>query len=164
MKRLWTPWRMAYLTGTDQPHPQSVCVFCAKITAPDESEHVLYRGRFAYVTLNRYPYNNGHLMILPYAHVASLEDLDPPTLTELMLLTNRGLAVLRKAYQPDGFNIGVNLGQAAGAGIAEHVHIHVVPRWNADTNFMPIVGETRVIPETLDQTYARLRPLFDEPG
>jgi ATP adenylyltransferase len=153
---------MAYLTGTDQPNPQSGCVFCAKITAPDESEHVLYRGQFAYVTLNRYPYNNGHLMILPYAHVASLEDLDPPTLTELMLLTNRGLAALRTAYQPDGFNIGVNLGQAAGAGIAEHVHIHVVPRWSADTNFMPIVGETRVIPETLDQTYARLRPLFDE--
>jgi ATP adenylyltransferase len=164
MKRLWTPWRMAYLTGTHQPNPQSVCIFCAKITAPDESEHVLCRGQFAYVTLNRYPYNNGHLMILPYAHVASLEDLDPPTLTELMLLSNRGLAALRKAYRPDGFNIGVNLGQAAGAGIAEHVHIHIVPRWNADTNFMPIVGETRVIPETLDQTYARLRPLFDESG
>jgi ATP adenylyltransferase len=161
MKRLWTPWRMAYLTGTDKPRSDSGCIFCAKIAAPDESEHVLCRGQFAYVTLNRYPYNNGHLMIIPYAHVASLEDLDTPTLTELMLLTTRGLAVLRQAYRPDGFNIGVNLGQAAGAGIAEHVHIHIVPRWNADTNFMPIVGETRVIPETLDQTFARLRPLFD---
>ena len=161
MKRLWTPWRMAYLTGADTSQPGSGCVFCAKVGAPDESEHVLYRGQFAFVTLNRYPYNNGHLMIIPYAHVASLENLDPPTLTELMLLTNRGLAALRQAYRPDGFNIGVNLGQAAGAGIADHVHIHIVPRWSADTNFMPIVGETRVIPETLDQTFSRLRPYFD---
>jgi len=152
---------MAYLTGADKP-PAGSCVFCAKLTAPDDKEHLLARGRLACVTLNRYPYNNGHLMVLPYAHVASLEDLDPPTLTELMLLTNRALAMLRKAYHPDGFNIGVNLGQAAGAGITDHVHIHVVPRWNGDTNFMPIVGETRVIPETLDQTFARLRPLFDQ--
>jgi len=153
---------MAYLTGADQPPLGCGCVFCAKLTAPDDQEHVLARGQFACVTLNKYPYNNGHLMVLPYAHVASLEDLDPPTLTELMLLTNRGLAVLRAAYKPNGFNIGVNLGKAAGAGIADHVHIHIVPRWNGDTNFMPIVGETRVIPETLDQTYARLRPLFDQ--
>jgi ATP adenylyltransferase len=153
---------MAYLTGADKPPPGSGCVFCIKLTAPDDQEHLLARGQFACVTLNRYPYNNGHLMVLPYAHVASLEQLDPPALTELMLLTNRGLAVMRKAYHPDGFNIGVNLGQAAGAGITDHVHIHIVPRWNGDTNFMPIVGETRVIPETLDQTYARLRPLFDE--
>jgi ATP adenylyltransferase len=153
---------MAYLTGADKPPCDSGCVLCNKITASDDKEHVLARGQFGCVTLNRYPYNNGHLMVLPYAHVASLEDLDPPTLTELMLLTNRGLAVLRMAYQPDGFNIGVNLGRAAGAGIADHVHIHIVPRWNADTNFMPIISETRVIPETLDQTYARLRPLFDK--
>jgi ATP adenylyltransferase len=153
---------MAYLTGADKPPPSSGCVFCAKLAAPDEAEHLLARGQFACVTLNRYPYNNGHLMVLPYAHVASLEHLDPPTLTELMLLTNRGLAVLRQAYRPDGFNIGLNLGQAAGAGITDHVHIHIVPRWNGDTNFMPIVSETRVIPETLDQTYARLRPLFDQ--
>jgi ATP adenylyltransferase len=162
MKRLWTPWRMQYLTGADKSHSAPGCVFCAKVSAPDESEHVLCRGQFAYITLNRYPYNNGHLMVVPYVHVASLEDLDPPTLTELMLLMNRGLAALRAAYEPDGFNIGVNLGRAAGAGIAEHVHIHIVPRWNADTNFMPIVGETRVIPEMLDQTYARLRLLFNQ--
>jgi len=153
---------MQYLTSAGQPH-DSGCVFCAKVTASDESGYVLCRGQFAFVTLNRYPYNNGHLMILPYAHVASLEDLDVQTLTELMVLVRHGLTVLRRAYSPDGFNIGVNIGQAAGAGIAGHVHIHVVPRWNADTNFMPIVGETRVIPETLDQTFARLRPLFDEP-
>ena len=153
---------MAYLTGADKPPTGCGCVFCAKRTAPDDHEHVLARGQFALVTLNKYPYNNGHLMILPYAHVASLEDLDPPALTELMLLTNRGLVVLRAAYRPDGFNIGVNLGKAAGAGIADHVHVHIVPRWSGDTNFMPIIGETRVIPETLDQTYARLRPLFDQ--
>jgi len=152
---------MQYLTGADKSHSAPGCVFCAKVSAPDESEHVLCRGQFAFITLNRYPYNNGHLMVVPYVHVASLEDLDPPTLTELMLLVNRGLAALRTAYKPDGFNIGVNLGRAAGAGIAEHVHIHIVPRWNADTNFMPIVSETRVIPEMLDQTYGRLRLLFD---
>jgi len=153
---------MEYLTSADKATLNSVCIFCAKVTAPDENEHVLCRGRSAYITLNRYPYNNGHLMVIPYSHAPSLEQLDTATLTELMLLTNRGLAVLRQAYHPDGFNIGVNVGQAAGAGIADHVHIHIVPRWNADTNFMPIVGETRVIPETLDQTYARLRPLFDQ--
>ena len=162
MKRLWTPWRMQYLTGADKSHSTPGCVFCAKVSSPDDTEHILCRGQSAYVTLNRYPYNNGHLMVIPNTHVPSLEDLDPAALTELMLLTNRGLAALRQAYHPDGFNIGVNLGRAAGAGIAEHVHIHIVPRWNADTNFMPIVGETRVIPETLDQTYARLRPLFDQ--
>ena len=153
---------MQYLINADKDTSQSVCIFCAKIAAPDDSEHILCRGQSAYVTLNRYPYNNGHLMVIPYTHVPSLEQLEPATLTELMLLANRGLAVLRQAYHPDGFNIGINLGRAAGAGIAEHVHLHVVPRWNADTNFMPVVGETRVIPETLDQTYARLRPLFDQ--
>ena len=153
---------MQYLTHADRATTDSRCVFCVKATAPDTNEHILYRGDSSYVTLNRYPYNNGHLMVIPYAHAASLELLDPPTLTELMLLTNRALAVLRQAYHPDGFNIGINLGQAAGAGIADHIHIHIVPRWNADTNFMPIVGDTRVIPETLDQTYARLRPLFDQ--
>ena len=151
---------MQYLTHADRAATDTSCIFCVKATAPDAREHILYRGESSYVTLNRYPYNNGHLMVIPYAHAASLELLDPPTLTELMLLVNRGLAVLRQAYHPDGFNIGVNVGQAAGAGIAEHVHIHVVPRWNADTNFMPIVGDTRIIPETLDQTYARLKPLF----
>jgi ATP adenylyltransferase len=151
---------MQYLTNSDRATTGSSCVFCVKATAPDTNEHILYRGDSAYITLNRYPYNNGHLMVIPYAHAASLELLDPPALTELMLLVNRGLAALRQAYHPDGFNIGINLGRAAGAGIAEHVHVHIVPRWNADTNFMPIVGDTRVIPETLDQTYERLRPLF----
>jgi ATP adenylyltransferase len=152
---------MTYLAGADHPSAVSGCIFCNKLDSPDETELVVCRGKLAYVTLNKFPYTNGHLLVVPATHVASLEDLDTNTLTELMLLVNRSLAVLRAAYGPDGFNLGANLGRAAGAGIAEHVHLHLVPRWNADTNFMPIVAETRVLPETLDQTYARLRPLFD---
>lgn len=154
MDQLWSPWRMAYILSgkTDG------CVFCAKLAAGgDELEHVLLRGQSAYITLNRYPYNNGHLLVVPAAHVPSLEDLPAETLTEMMLLVNQGLAALRRAMQPDGFNIGVNLGKAAGAGIEPHVHIHVVPRWNGDTNFMSTISETRTIPETLDETYRRLR-------
>ncbi len=159
MDRLWTPWRMPYLRGQEgQPNG---CIFCRKVTASDSEEHVLYRGEHCYVTLNRYPYSNGHLMVIPYAHVSSLEDLDAPTLTEMMQTVNLALAVLREAYDPHGFNIGVNLGKAAGAGIAEHVHMHIVPRWTADTNFMPVVGHTRVIPELLDDTYARLKEIFE---
>ena len=109
------------------------------------------------LTLNRYPYNNGHLLVVPYAHVPSLEDLPPETLLEMMLLVNRGLAALRDAMRPEGFNVGVNLGKVAGVGIASHVHIHIVPRWSADTSFMTTIGETRTVPETLAETYARLR-------
>ncbi|HRX02039.1 MAG: HIT domain-containing protein [Anaerolineae bacterium] len=137
------------------------CVFCSKIAPGDDrAEHVLWRGELAFMVLNRYPYNNGHLLILPYAHVASLEDLPPETLTEMMLLVNRGLAAVRESMAPHGFNVGVNLGRAAGAGIESHVHIHVVPRWGGDTNFMTTVSETRNIPETLDQTYDRLSSLL----
>jgi ATP adenylyltransferase len=109
------------------------------------------------MALNRYPYNNGHLLVVPYAHVPSLEDLSPETLLEMMLLVNTGLATLRQAMDPHGFNVGANLGRPAGAGITAHVHIHIVPRWSGDANFMTTVAETRTIPETLDQTYARLR-------
>jgi ATP adenylyltransferase len=156
--KLWTPWRMAYLRGEDK-RPGG-CIFCHKVSCSDEKEHILHRGEFCYVTLNRYPYSNGHLMVIPYDHVPSLEHLDTPALTEMMLLVNLSLAALREAYAPHGFNLGVNLGKAAGAGIAEHVHMHIVPRWMADTNFMPVVGETRVIPELLDEAYARLKPIF----
>ncbi len=158
MDRLWTPWRMPYLRGEDDK--PAGCVFCYKISRPDPEEHVLHRGRFCYITMNRYPYSNGHVMVIPYVHVPSLEDLDTPTLTEMMLAVNLSLGALRQAYAPHGFNVGVNLGTAAGAGIAEHVHMHVVPRWTADTNFMPVVGKTRVIPELLDEAYVRLKPIF----
>lgn len=159
MKRLWTPWRMPYLRGEDE-RPDG-CVFCQKLQCSDDTEHILFRGESCYVTLNRFPYSNGHLMVIPYTHAASLEDLHESTLTEMMCIVNQSLAALREAYAPHGFNVGVNLGKAAGAGIAEHVHMHVVPRWTADTNFMPVVGETRVIPELLDDAYARLKPIFD---
>jgi ATP adenylyltransferase len=132
------------------------CIFCDKIDAEDEAEYVLFRGRTAYITLNRYPYNNGHLLIVPYAHVSDLEDLLPETLQEMMLLVTRSLAVLREAMQPQGFNVGANLGELAGAGIESHVHLHVVPRWSGDTSFMTVLGNTRTIPESLDQTYTRL--------
>lgn len=158
MERLWTPWRMHYLRGEDEK-PDG-CIFCHKVAISDADGQVLYRGRFCYITLNRYPYSNGHLMVIPYVHVPSLEDLDAPTLSEMMQAVNLALAALREAYNPHGFNVGANLGKAAGAGIAEHVHMHVVPRWAADTNFMTVAGETRVIPELLDDTYARLKPIF----
>ena len=162
MNRLWTPWRMPYLRGEDK-RPDG-CIFCHKLCCSDEKEHILYRGEWCYVTLNRYPYSNGHLMVIPNVHVSSLEDLDERTLSEMMQVVNLSLAALREAYAPHGFNVGVNLGKAAGAGIAEHVHMHVVPRWTADTNFMPVVGSTRVIPELLDDAYARLKLHFPRPG
>ncbi len=158
MKRLWSPWRLEYLSGR---RPKG-CVFCQAIKSTDDAANlVLLRGERSFLILNRFPYNNGHLMVVPYSHVPSLESLDPPTLTEMMLLLNRGLAALRSSLSPNGFNIGANLGKAAGAGIDEHVHLHVVPRWLGDTNFMPVVGEVRVIPETWQQTYQRLKDALD---
>jgi len=139
MKRLWAPWRMRYLTG----EKEKGCIFCTRIAeSRDRENYILYRGERGFLILNLYPYNNGHMMAVPYNHVASLEDLDTETLTELMLLVNKGLAALREAMSPQGFNVGVNIGEVAGAGVAGHVHIHVVPRWGGDTNFMPIIRHT----------------------
>lgn len=150
MKQLWSPWRLEYLTTPKT----EVCIFCHAAESDDDRENlVLLRGRRAFLLLNRFPYNNGHFMVVPYTHAPSLEDLDAPTLAEMMLLLNRGLAALRAALHPDGFNLGANLGQVAGAGIEDHVHIHAVPRWAGDTNFMPIIGDLRVIPQTWLQTY-----------
>ena len=159
MSHLWTPWRMSYLRGEELP-PEG-CLFCIKPRSEDAEAHILHRGRHCYVILNRFPYSNGHLMVVPYAHVQSLEDLDAETLAELMALTQLGLRVLRAAYEPQGFNVGMNIGTAGGAGVAEHVHLHVVPRWVGDTNYMTVVGQTRIMPEWLEQTYERLQPLFE---
>jgi ATP adenylyltransferase len=159
MSHLWTPWRMPYLRG-DEPLPEG-CLFCVKAREEDAKAHIVRRGRLCYVILNRFPYNNGHLMVVPYAHVATLEKLDAETLAELMALTQLSLRVLRAAYTPQGFNVGINIGEVSGAGVAGHVHLHVVPRWGGDTNYMTVVARTRVIPEWLDQTYERLRPLFE---
>ena len=159
MEHLWSPWRLEYLV---QPGAEG-CIFCAAAAGEEDRENlVLLRGERAFLILNRYPYNNGHFMTVPYAHVASLEDLDAATLTEMMMLLNRGLAALRAAMGPDGFNVGANLGRVAGAGIDDHVHIHAVPRWAGDTNFMPIVGNMRVVPQTWLQTYDQLRAALEE--
>jgi ATP adenylyltransferase len=131
--------------------------------AEDDAKHnILYRGKSVFVTLNLYPYSNGHLMVIPNRHVPSLEDLDEATLSEIQTVTQRCLALLRAAYNPEGFNIGINIGSAAGAGLADHVHQHIVPRWAGDTNFMTTLAETRVIPQALEETYAELHALWLE--
>ena len=159
MKHLWSPWRLEYLTA---PKVEG-CIFChAAESKGDRESLVLLRGERAFLILNRYPYNNGHFMSVPYDHVPSLEDLDPPTLTEMMLLVNRGMAALRACMRPDGFNLGANLGQVAGAGIEDHVHIHAVPRWTGDTNFMPVVGDMRVVPQTWQQAYDALQSALED--
>jgi ATP adenylyltransferase len=158
MKRLWSPWRLEYLTA---PKTEE-CIFCRAAAGDDDRVNlVLLRGERVFLILNRYPYTNGHFMAVPYAHVPSLEALDAPTLTEMMLLVNRGLSALRSAMSCEGFNVGANLGSAAGAGIAGHVHMHAVPRWIGDTNFMPVVGEARVIPQTWLQTYDQLKAALE---
>jgi len=159
MKQLWAPWRMTYLRGLHKK--VEGCLFCEKLKCSDEEEHVLYRGKLCYVTLNRFPYNNGHLLVVPYQHTGRLEDLDDETTLEMMQLVRHSLTFIRQAYNPDGFNVGVNEGSAAGAGVAEHIHLHIVPRWGGDANYMTVVSETRVIPESLDDTYRLFRPLFD---
>jgi ATP adenylyltransferase len=135
------------------------CVFCQALAQPQDGEEnlIVTRGEKAFVILNRFPYTSGHLMILPYLHAPRLEDLDPETRAEMMELVSRGSQVLQEIYNPQGFNIGINMGEAAGAGIEEHIHIHIVPRWSGDTNFMTAVGETRVVPEPLDETYRRVK-------
>jgi ATP adenylyltransferase len=162
MEHLWTPWRMPYLQG-EEGRPDG-CLFCIAPQVDSAEAHIVHRSELCYAILNRYPYNNGHLMVVPFAHVATLEDLDAETLSDLMALTQRSLRVLKEAYDPDGFNIGINIGQVAGAGIADHIHLHIVPRWGGDNNYISTVGGTRVIPEWLEQTYERLRPLFEASG
>ena len=159
MKQLWAPWRMTYIRS-EKP-ADSGCVFCNKIAGDDTEEHIIARLEHVYITLNRYPYNNGHLLIVPYAHIPSQEELPVPALTEMMLAINQSLAMLRRAYNPPGFNLGANLGSAAGAGIAEHYHVHLVPRWPGDTNFMSAIGETRVIPDELQNMYRELKATWD---
>lgn len=137
------------------------CVFCDALTDNDPSGLVLFRGDACFVILNLYPYNNGHLMIVPFRHAGTLSSLTREELSELMVLTQRAEAALTEAYCPQGLNVGLNLGRPAGAGIADHVHVHVVPRWTGDTNFMSVVGNVRVMPEELGETARRLRPIFE---
>jgi len=158
MNRLWTPWRLAYVTEASTPLPG--CIFCDALHARDREPLVVHGGERAYVILNKFPYNNGHLMVVPNRHVGRLADLDEEELVEIMRLTQLAERVLTGEYAPHGFNVGLNLGAPAGAGIADHLHVHVVPRWTADTNFISVVGETRVLPEELPTTAARVRAAF----
>lgn len=163
MDRLWSPWRAEYIAsgGTAESESRS-CVFC-KLHAEvnnDETNYVVYRASRCFIVLNRYPYISGHLLIVPNEHVGELEAAPKETTDELMDLTKRAQTALRETYHPDGFNVGMNLGQAAGAGIVDHIHIHVLPRWLGDTNFMTSVSETRVIPEDLATSYRKLHGKF----
>jgi ATP adenylyltransferase len=187
MDRLWTPWRYSYITRADEQSRSGVppaladwpaaedkhCVFCNMVAATDyaiahgmqqnlaeQAAHIVHRGDHCFVCLNAYPYATGHLLIVPYLHLDSLAKLPPDAAQEMMLLAQQSESSLRSTYHPDGLNLGMNLGEAAGAGIAEHIHLHALPRWVGDTNFMTVTGETRVLPETLDITWTKLRKAF----
>ena len=163
MQQLWAPWRMTYINppsdkqaGADEPG----CIFCTKPAhdpADDAEQLILHRGKLVFIMMNLYPYNTGHLLIAPYQHVGTLEVLPKKTTAEVMHLTQMCQKAVRAAMKPDGFNLGINEGKVAGAGFADHVHLHLVPRWNGDTNFMPVIGDVKVIPEFLQQTYAKIQ-------
>jgi len=154
MDYLWTPWRYAYVSGTEKP---AGCVFCqAAREKDDQKAGIVHRGAHCFVILNAYPYTPGHVMIVPYTHLDELRRLPVEAANEMMALSQRMESVLREIYRPDGINLGMNIGKAAGAGIAGHIHLHVLPRWVADANFISVVGETRVLPETLESTWKKL--------
>lgn len=160
MDYLWSPWRYRYVTKEQRPEG---CVFCAKAGQTRDRENlILKRAQHNYILLNLYPYTTGHLMVVPYQHVATLEETPREALLEMMELARLSEACLRKVYRPAGLNVGLNIGQAAGAGIAEHLHLHVLPRWPGDSNFMTTIGETRILPEDLDVTWGRLSKAFAE--
>lgn len=161
MERLFSPWRLDYVTATSGESPGG-CIFCAALTANDAL--ILHRAAHTFVILNLYPYNNGHLMVVPNRHVARLADARPEELSELIAMTRLAEMAITEAYAPHGLNMGLNLGKPAGAGVLDHLHVHVVPRWNGDTNFMSVLGETRVLPEELPVTAERLRPVFQRLG
>ena len=158
MNSIKSPWRFEYVTAANQT---SGCIFCHAVEFAKQPESlVLHQAKHNFVLLNRYPYNNGHIMIAPYRHVANPAEVDSDVLHEMMLLFQKGIQALRTAYKADGFNMGMNLGKCAGAGVEEHYHLHVVPRWTGDTNFMATLAETRVIPEDFAITLGKLKPLF----
>lgn len=164
MEHLFTPWRMKYIMD-DERKENDKCVFCRIAREKKDRENlVLYRGKKAFVLLNRYPYNSGHLMVVPYQHHGSIEGLETDVLNEMMALLSQAVSILGRVYHAQGFNVGANLGEAAGAGIAEHVHFHVLPRWAGDTNFVTSLGSTRIIPEDLDDTWQRIREVCDRDG
>jgi ATP adenylyltransferase len=156
-ERLWAPWRLEYIKGPKDDE----CIFCAKpAEGDDRASYIVRRGEHCFTILNAYPYNNGHLMVAPYRHVPSIEELDEEALLELMTMARESLGALRQVYGPEGFNLGINQGKVAGAGVEHHVHLHVVPRWGADTNFMPVIGDTRVLPQSLADSYDALTEAY----
>ena len=152
---------MQYMNESGSASGHGGCIFCDHLASEDDDEaNILFRGDHSFVLLNAFPYNTGHLMVAPNAHLGDLEEMEPTARSEMMELVTRSSRIIREAMGAHGFNIGINMGAAAGAGIPGHLHMHVVPRWNGDTNFMPVVGETKVLPEMIADTYAKLRPRF----
>ncbi|MFC1489959.1 HIT domain-containing protein [Candidatus Latescibacterota bacterium] len=156
-EKLWAPWRMKYIEEIDTSDSDG-CIFCEKPQeTEDEDNLIVHRGKKCFVMLNKFPYNNGHLLIIPYSHTSELSGLDSETMLEIMKTVDLVVEAIKSIMRPDGFNVGMNLGRSAGAGIAEHLHMHVVPRWNGDTNFMPVIGGTKVISESLEDSYKKIR-------
>ena len=161
MDVLYAPWRYTYIKSTVEKEPRE-CIFCIAPKKPEDESLVLYKGRYSYIIMNLYPYNTGHVMVVPYRHVADIADLTTDELTEMMELVKLSTIVIRKVLKPHGFNIGINIGRVAGAGIDKHVHVHVVPRWNGDTNFMPVIAGVKVISQDVRETYKALREALKE--
>ncbi len=160
-QRIWAPWRLAYVKDASKDSAEE-CIFCAKPAEDDdEANLIVHRGDRCFVILNLYPYTNGHLMIAPYEHLATLPALGPETVAEMMALSQRAMTILEESYEPHGYNVGFNQGRVAGAGVEHHIHMHVVPRWGGDTNFMPVLADTRVMPQTLEQSYEALKGKFE---
>jgi ATP adenylyltransferase len=156
---IWAPWRIEYILSKKGPG----CIFCDKPKEDrDRDNLILYRGRLNFVIMNLYPYNNGHIMVVPYRHLYSILDLSDDEMLEMMKITNLSVTALKEAFHPEGFNIGMNIGRVAGAGIEEHLHLHVIPRWVGDTHFMTLLGEVKVIPEHVRSSYDRLYPFFNK--
>lgn len=157
MKVLWAPWRMGYILSDKDQN----CIFCpGEDRGKDAERLILFSGEQSLVMMNRFPYNNGHLLVAPVRHVAGLDELGSEEMLDLLLTVRKSIGVLKKAMKPEGFNVGLNLGHVAGAGIEEHIHFHIVPRWNGDTNYMTVLDDVRVIPEHIQETYEKLRPGF----
>jgi ATP adenylyltransferase len=162
VERIWSPWRMAYIQAAKEQGEDGGCIFCdLPAEGDDVRTMILARGELAFVIVNSFPYNPGHLMVAPFRHVGAFTSLEAAELADVDALVARSIRALEQEMEPHGYNLGMNLGRVAGAGIPDHVHWHLVPRWNGDTNFMPVVGQTRVLPELLEETYTRLRPRFE---
>ena len=159
MKNLWAPWRKEFILGKKEKG----CIFCKRLKEKkDRENHILFRGRKSFVILNRYPYNSGHLMVSPKRHIGKLENLRKDELSELAFLCQKAVKIMKEALKPDGLNLGMNLEKSSGAGIADHLHIHIVPRWDGDTNFMPVLADTKLISLSLEDVYQQLKKRFDK--